>query len=652
MKNRLLLLVALLVAVTTVTTAQPKKAYKFGNISAEELAMTQYEADPDAEAVVLYDYAYIDYEFFNGSVYKVMESIRRVKILKEEGFKYGELEIELFDTSERKETLKGFSASAFNLIDGKRVESKLKRQDLIKEQTSEYSITHKATIPDVRVGTVIEYHYTVQSDLIEYIPTLFFQEEIPILLAEAKICTPQYFQFRMQQLGGHPVTTRRSASAAIATVAPNVHETYMVNQIDAVAKDVPALRKVPCLWNLNEYRAKLEFDLSAIEVPGGGRQSMNFTWKEIYDVLEKLSFGEYATISNPLGEELKAALPADADEQSKIRTALTLLSERVEWNEEYAVLGDTPRRALHAKTGSSAEINFLLMAMLRDLGFDPKPVLLSSRENDRLRQSVTLDDLDCFIVRVVLGDGTICYLDGTNPNNDLNLMPIELLTDRARIYGDTETVLDLTALTRNSHTESISTRFNPDLTLHVEKTRHDTGLEAFEENLRYDSFEDEAAYFAAMSDELGAPLTSHSLKRTKSLVTTQLAYDKPMATIDGRIKLNITVEPALKENPFTHTERKLPIEFEFPCTHTVRCNIQLPEGYVVEELPRSTRMAGCNGDLMLTFIAQAAGNIIQTSYTFQLKRAVFTATEYPDLKAFFDHLTELANSSIVLKRAE
>ncbi len=652
MKKSIFVTLLLFVTALFTATAQSNKPYKFGVIPTEELAMEQYEADPEAAAVVLYDRTYIDYEFSSGGVYKLMESTRRIKILKEEGIKYGELALELFNTPERKETLKNFSASSFNLVDGKSVESKLKRQELIKEQTSEYSVTHKATIPEVKVGSVIEVRYTVQSDLVEYIPTIFFQEEIPILHAEAKICTPQYFQFRMQQFGGHPITVRRSMSAAIATVAPNVHETYMVNQIDATAKQVPAMRKVPYLWNPDEYRAKMEFDLSAIEAPGVGRQSVNFTWKELYDTLEKLPFGEYATMSNPLGEELKAAVAPDVDEQTKIRAALTLLNEQVKWNKEYAFLSDLPRRALNTHESSSAEINFLLMAMLRDLGFDPKPVLISTRANDRLRPSVALDDLECFIVRVVLGDGSICYLDGTNPNNDLNLMPIELLTDCARIYGDTETVVDLTNLTRNSHTEAISARFNPDLTLHIEKTRHDTGLEAFEENIRYDSYEDEAAYFAAMSEELGATLDSHSIKRTKNLVTTQVAYNKSIERADNRLRLNITIEPALKENPFTLAERNLPVEFDFPHTQTIRCSIQLPEGYVVEELPRPTRLAGGNGDLALTFIVQATGNMIQTSYTFQLKRAVFAISEYPDLKAFFDHLTELANSQIVLKRAQ
>lgn len=652
MKNRLLLLVALLVAATTVTTAQPKKAYKFGNISAEELAMTQYEADPDAEAVVLYERMLIDYEFVNGSAFQIVERTRRIKVLKESGTSYGDLKLTLFVDSDVKQTLKELTASAYNLVDGKRVESKLKKQYIFEEQASEYERVVKASIPDVRVGTVIEYREAVRSPILQLIPTIYFQHEIPVVHSEATICTPQYLRFQTQQRGHHTVSMRRSMHTAIASLGQNTHETYMVNQIDATATNVPAMRKEQFVWNIDEYRTQLDFELSAIDIPGVMSESFAFTWQDAFKKLSESPFGEYLTMGNPLRDEMKKALPADADERTKIRTALELITTQIKWNKEYAIICDSPNRALSKHEGDSAAINFLLMAVLRDMGFEPQAVLFSPRDENRLRQNVSLDDLNYFILRLILSDGTVCYLDGTNPNSDINLLPINLLVDHARIYNDTQTVLDLTALTRNSHTESISARFNDDLTLSVEATCHDTGLEAFKENESFDEHTNEEAYIEALEKRIDHKIERYTLKRTKNLVTTQLAYTKELDTTADRIYLNVTVDPVLEENPFIQSERKLPIEFEFPYTHTVRCNIQLPEGYVIEELPRSTRMAGCNGDLGVTLIVSANGNMVQTSCTVQQKRILFGTEEYADLKAFFGQLAELTGQNIVLKRAQ
>lgn len=652
MRNRFWMLLLLLMAATTMATAQTKKAYKFGSILPEELEMTHYEADPDAEAVVLYERTYIDHEFANGNVYQIIELTRRIKVLKESGTSQGDITLHLFVTPEMKMTLKELTASAYNLVDGKRVESKLKKQYIFEEQASENELVIKASIPDVRVGTVIEFRHAVRSPIIQYIPTIFFQDEIPVVHSEATICTPQYFRFQTQQRGHHPITLRRSMHTAIASLGQNTHETYMVNQIDVTATNVPALRKEPFVWNMDEYRTQLSFELAAIDIPGVASQTIAFTWKDVFKYLDESPFGEHLKMGNPLRDELKAAMPADADEQTKIRTAIDVLTKQIKWNEDYAIFCDSPARALHKHEGDSAEINFLLMAMLRDLGFEPQVVLLSPRDENRLRQNVSLNDLHYFILRLVLSDGTVCYVDGTNPNSDLNLLPIHLLVDHARIYNDPQTVLDLTALTRNSQTESISARFNEDLSLAVEKTCHRTGLNAFTENEQYDKAESEEAYIEKIEQSLDTKIDHYTLKRTKNLVTTQLSYTKSLDVAGDRIYLNITIDPTIEENPFTQSERKMPIEFGFPYTKSVRCNIQLPDGYVVEELPRSTRMAGNNGDLGLTFIAKAAGNVVQTSFTLQLKRIIYSAEEYADLKAFFGQVADLAAQQIVLKRAE
>ena len=76
----------------------------------------------------------------------------------------------------------------------------------------------------------------------------------------------------------------------------------------------------------------------------------------------------------------------------------------------------------------------------------------------------------------------------------------------------------------------------------------------------------------------------------------------------------------------------------------------LPEGYTVEELPKPTRMIACDNGLSCKLNFQQQGSVIQSLFEFEMKHAIFPATQYKDLSAFYGFLTDLCNSQIVIKK--
>ncbi len=69
--------------------------YKFGKISAEDLSLTACSYDKDADAVVLFDIGKAKFDMTDEGFELIYERTRRIKILKESGVNYANIEIPL-----------------------------------------------------------------------------------------------------------------------------------------------------------------------------------------------------------------------------------------------------------------------------------------------------------------------------------------------------------------------------------------------------------------------------------------------------------------------------------------------------------------------------------------------------------------------------
>lgn len=77
----------------------------------------------------------------------------------------------------------------------------------------------------------------------------------------------------------------------------------------------------------------------------------------------------------------------------------------------------------------------------------------------------------------------------------------------------------------------------------------------------------------------------------------------------------------------------------------------LPEGYTVEELPKSQRLSACDEGIACTMQLQQQGALMQCLFEFDLSRIIFPATEYTDLSAFYGFVMDMCNSRIVFKKS-
>lgn len=649
-----LTLLSLLAALVCVPLHAQSPDYRFGKVSADELRMTSYDKDSDADAVYLNEESSLYYQIGN-DILITRDYRARIKILKPEGTDQADVSLSYIDNYNIRETVSGIDATAYNLVDGKIVKTPLKKQYVFTEQIDENRKLIKFSIPEVREGTVIEYKYRISSKNITYIPSFRFQHDIPVMRSHMEAAIPEFFRFNISMKGYVQINVNENTSTSTLGSGPN-SLSYNIRNITTDATDIPALKREEYVWSLNDFRSTLDFELSQIAFPQSPVKNYTTTWEDVNEALRKSTFDTHCRIGNPYKEEVAAIKAAEGTPEEKIRQVLRLVQSKMKWNEEYRLFSKGPRAAANKGTGSSADINFVLMAALKDAGFEAVPVLLSPRHMGRLSYThPTIDGINAFIVRVALGGGNYAYLDGTRPNSSLNLLPTALLVDRARIYGvnDGTGWCDLTNLVKNTSVINMILKLNEDNTLTGTFIQQDANQAALAVSTAYTNAKSKEEYIESLEKEHGIQIEDFDIEGvgTNMVVQKYQATVQPSAT-DEFVYINATIVPFMSTNKLNAQSRTLPIEFPLSIAYSIRCTLELPEGYAVEELPKNINISAYEDGASCRYIRNSSGQYVQFNFQFGLKRILYLPAEFEDLNTFYGMVADLSNSQLVIRKKQ
>jgi len=104
------------------------------------------------------------------------------------------------------------------------------------------------------------------------------------------------------------------------------------------------------------------------------------------------------------------------------------------------------------------------------------------------------------------------------------------------------------------------------------------------------------------------------------------------------------------DNPFKSNERLYPVDFGAPLESVFILNLQYPDSYVIDEMPKSVAMAlPQNGGRYTLNITNLSTRISMTSII-NLSKVVYSSEEYHSLKELFNRIIQTQQSQIVLKK--
>ncbi|MDO9154736.1 MAG: DUF3857 domain-containing protein [Paludibacter sp.] len=636
-------------------------SYKYGKITNDELKMTVYAKDTTAAAVVIYDDGYTAYNILSNKFQMQTDYKKKIKILKQKGVDEANFEIPYYYKSQsEREMIISLEAVAYNLENGKVVKTKLEKKYIFDEELSNRYRRIKFSVPNVKVGTVIEVKFSNSTNLVYSINPWKIQGDIPVIYSFYEVKIPEYFKFNIQTKGFEHIKVSETEESQQFTVGSGSDGLNIVHctsrNIKFTAKDVPALKDEVYVWCVNDFLSGVRFELKATNFPYEYYKPYSQTWDDLENNLKKdTDFGTNLKMTNPYKNEIKALISSVTDEKEKIEKIYGFFKENIRWNEKYSFWGNKAKDLPKERTGDNGQINMLLLSALKEAKINAYPVLISRRSTGRLPYGFpSLDQLNTFIVAAKTYDNKTYYMDGSATNGGLNMLPVDFLVDRARVYNETEHEkwVDLTQISQNKEMAVLQVNMNKEGNLSGQRSTIYTYQNAIAYKNKFQAAKDSAEFVEKFENENNINVSDMKIEGKEPMsnaVKEEINFTKTFENTGGFIYLNPMIFTHIETNKFTQTDRKLPIEFNYPNSYSLNCTITLPDNYQVVEIPKSLKIS-LNENCNCTYLVKQEGNKLLVNYRFELNQIIFPFSDYNAIRDYFGQVVTKNHEMVVLKK--
>jgi hypothetical protein len=624
-----------------------KKLPAFGEVTKEELQMADCPFEKGTAAMVLFNEGESFFRLNETSTvtpYFEQTDFRiRIKIFNKNGFDNADIKIR-YPSADKSINIIKFSAQTYNLdASGNIVVTKVDKASVYDKKVNKRFSEKTFAFPDVKPGSILEYRYTLdnasRSDW-------YFQNSIPVQYSRFIVNFPPELIVNVTPHCSLPLQKSTSAKKG----AGNYSWYTMEN--------VPGLSNEPYMSCREDYLQKIEVKLAALDFPGVPRRSLLRSWPGIIkELVDDEDFGRQLKKDIPRTADLDAMLKSISDPLKKMSIIHNYVRNNMEWNGYYNIWAlDGVKSAWKDKKGTSGEINLILINLLKDAGLTVHPLLVSTKSNGIINTGVAgYDQFDKVLAYVTIGD-KYYVLDATEKATPSSLIPLEVMATEALLIAKPDSYeWGWKTLWDDEHT------FNRNVQLNAEADTNGNisgsakiifnGYERIrqlpEGKKSIDNLKN------GFKDLQGVQIDSITVlnAETDSLPLTENVYFKSNGSSSGGYKyFSVNLFTGLEKNIFLSEERATDIFYSANQKYEISGIIFLPDGYIMEELPKSVRMI--MPDTSITFLRQSSytSGFLNIRYVLEFKKPFFSKDEYPDFREFYKKLFGLLNEQYVFKK--
>lgn len=647
--------------ITFTLQAQQKPKAEFGKVTMQDLNKMKYEIDSTADAVVLFEKAttYFTYDERIGFVIETEIFIRK-KILKPSAFELGIVKIPIYrDTYDKSQVLKYLKANTFYLENGTQKKVELTKKDIFEEKITDKYFNTKLTFPNVKEGSIIEYSYTIASpfQVRDKPKTWYFQGSRPTLWSEVDITIPSHFYYQIIS-GGYLELALNTQEKATVNMGHSQLDTYGTRYNFAV-QNAPAFQNEAFISSLEDYVSKVEFELSRVNIPNQPLKNFSLSWEDINrTLLASDSFGGRLRKSNYLKNTVNN-FAAITNKKEKLERVYYYLSRQMETDDNYSsIFADDLKKVFENKKGTPTEQNLILTSLLREMGFNANPVILSTRDNGKVNQHFPLlDKFNYTICRVEL-DGVYYNLDISDATLKMGMLPYDCLNGDGREINDAGgQFVNFSSNEKYKSYESIDAKIdlksgkifgkmeqsNAGYKGHsLRKEFKKIGAEKMKESLKKD-----------MRDIKILNITLENMEDQDKLQNIKMDFELQESIGDEDILyISPIFSGKMSENPFKQPERAYPVDFGYGSDYTYKLTLEIPKEFTVESLPKNTNttLADKSGQFIFSSTFDAATNKINLMSKIMIRNPVYYAEQYHELRELYNRIIQKQEEQIVLKR--
>ncbi|KKL15186.1 hypothetical protein LCGC14_2508110, partial [marine sediment metagenome] len=381
------------------------------------------------------------------------------------------------------------------------------------------------------------------------------------------------------------------------------------------------------------------------------------TWEDVAKTIyDSDAFGDELHRSNYFDDDLDEALAKVATEKDKILRVFEYVKSRMSWNGFTGYYAEEGlKQAYKKQSGNTADINLMLVAMLRYAGFDANPVLVSTKAHG-IPLFPTRNGFNYVVAAVDDGDGRF-LMDATNKQGQINMLKEYLLNWNGRLLREDGTSEWTTLLSPKPAVQNFIVNVDLGTDLHVSGTAQSrfTGYSAmdYRKNFQGLSPEDTKAKLEKINQGIElADVTLSNLNKVYEPVSLSYSFE-PLTAVE-QVGDKVIISPlfhlAITENPFKSDERTYPIDFSYPRKNRYIISIAIPDGYQVESLPESAvvNLFDTMGTFSYRVNKSPAG--IQVLCEQSINTPMMGPEKYQELKKFYSMILEKEQEKVVLSK--
>ena len=629
--------------------------FPFGQFSYRELEMKTYAPDTAATAVVLDEFgeAHIDDIKF----VLVFRYHAKIKILKQAGIAYADFSIPMYKGDKSKEFVVSVNATTFNMENGSVRETKFDPQNLFTENKSKYYDIKKFALPNVRVGSVIEVEYVLESPFIRNFRSWEFQSDYPKIHSEYWAVIPANYQYNISLRGFFKLSKnehgviRDCFSVAGAGKAD-------CNEYKYAMSDIPAFKEEDYMTAKSNFLAALNFELAEIKYFDGRVDKLTREWKDAEEELRKDSkFGiQLKRGKDIVDQHIEQQIAGETDPLIKAQKIYEFIKGWYRWDKVYGEYSEFGiKKAFDNKIGNVGDINLSLIAALKYAGLDAQPILLSTRANGLLTELYpVLSEFNYVIAKLNIQE-KVYLLDATEDLLSFGLIPERCLNGKGRVLGDKESYwFELKAPEREKNVSVQTLVLGDDGILRGTIQNTYFGYEAMNQRTKFHSYGGEKEFVAHLSKTApGLEIKGYRFENVDDLAKPMsLHLDIEMEAHSGKVS-NFLLNPFIlgrwEGNPFKSSERLYPVDFGAPLEEIVVLNLTYPASFEMVDAPERVALALPDAGGRYVFDVKQRDNTILINSALLINKTVFTSHEYHFLKELFGRYIAVQQADLLFK---
>lgn len=632
--------------------------FPYGKVTYRELDIKSYEKDTAAYAVVLDEFgeAYID----NGGDHNlIFEYHVKIKILKQKGVDLANIEIPLRKSEGRQEKIIKVEASSFTYENGSMRETPLDSKKVYTENVSKYWDVKKFAIPNVRVGSVIEYKYVLESPYIFNFRSWEFQTDYPKIHSEYWARIPANYKYNISLRGFYKLT-KEEAEIVDDCFTPGGGNKADCGLYKWAINDVPAFVEEDYMTARSNFLSAINFELSELEFFDGRKDKITKDWKDAEDELRKdEKFGRQLKRGKEiLDGHIDIVTMGEDVPLNKAQKIYDFIKFWYRWNDVYGIYSEFGiKKAFDTKVGNVGDINLSLVAALRYAGFTVEPVLLSTRRNGLVTELYpVISEFNYVVARLTL-DGKTYLLDATDDFLSFGSIPERCLNGKGRLLGDdASSWVEIKPIDKEKTLQMLNLQVQTDGKLKGTIQLTYFGYDALELRKAISSFSDVKEYIADLDNKLDKieilDFKVLNLEDLRKQVVIDLTVE--MDGVDDLQANHFLFNPFLMErwekNPFRSSERLYPVDFGAPLEEIVILNLTYPAEFQLSELPAKVGLQLPNSGGRYLFDVKNNGNVLSMQSSLLITKPVFSSAEYHYLKELFNQVIAVQHTDFVFER--